>query len=378
MRNILYHYSSQQIHTGSPRVLLRLVEGLDRQMFSPCFLADHEGDLCRELRSLGTTIISGSSRSVGKGTLPRNAVNVARHMGLLRAYRIALVHLNELGWNSELALAARLSGIPVIFHIHNPERLSRRNLNCHLGARYLFVSQALAKQCDAPRVLDTRMQVLYNPINVEKFASGRSIRAELGVPADARVVGTVAQICKRKGIDIIIDVAIEILRHRPDVWFLVAGPDGGGEEDYSREMRKRVVARGLERQFIFCGSRDDINDFLASLDIFFLPTRSEPFGMVIAEAMAAGIPVVTSRVGGIPEIITDESVGLLADPENHNFPQLIETLLGDPELLQGTAERGYGQVLSRFSDTIFNSEIRGLYCSLLRWKEYDETLLATA
>jgi len=377
MRNILYHYSSQQIHTGSPRVLLRLVEGLDRQLFTPCFLADHEGDLCRELRSLGTTIISGSSRAVAKDCLWRNATNVARHMSLLRAHRIALVHMNELGWNSELALAARLSRIPVVFHLHNPERLSRRNLNCHLGARYLFVSQALAKQCDAPRVLGRRMQVLYNPINVANFASGRSIRAELGVPADARVIGTVAQICKRKGIDILIDTAAEILNRRRDVWFLVAGPDAGGEEEFSRKMRGRVAALGLERQFIFCGPRDDINNFLASLDIFFLPTRSEPFGMVIAEAMAAGIPVVTSRVGGIPEIIPDESIGLLADPENHNFPHLIETLLADPELLKGTAERGYGQVRDRFGDTIFNSEIRELYRSLLQRKTHDDALLSS-
>ena len=361
MQNILYYYSSQQIHTGSPRVMMRLIEGLDRSCFSSKFLAGHEGDLCRELVNKGTEIIQGETHNIGTRSFYQHISNIRCLIRMLKREQISLVHVNELGWNTELALAAFLGKIPVIFHIHNPETLNKRNINCRIGTKYLFVSHSLARQCDAESRLGGKAEILYNPISVETFSQGKSIRSELGVPDNVHVVGTVAQICKRKGIDIFIATAVKLLKILPDTYFLVAGPDVAGEEDYAAEMRRRVRDEGMDKQFKFCGTRDDINNFLASLDIFFLPTRAEPFGMVIAEAMSARVPVVTSNVGGIPEIIPDRSFGVTADIEDNFFHQIIAKLLTETGRRESMAERGFERVNSLFSDSIFNNRIKQLY-----------------
>jgi glycosyltransferase involved in cell wall biosynthesis len=364
MRNILFQYSSQQVHTGSPRVMMSLIDGLNRACYAPYFLTDNRGDLSRELEKQGTMIIQGKTTSIEKRSLPFNILNILNLIKLLRRHSIALVHINELGWNSELALAAFLIKVPVIFHLHNPETLNKSNINCRIGSKYLFVSNSLADQCNADSVLGRKAIIIYNPISIIKYAKGISLRSSLGIPDGASVVGSVAQISKRKGIDIFINTAAEILKTQPKTWFLVAGPDGTGEEDYAARMRSSVVERGLDKKIIFCGPMDNINNFLASIDIFFLPTRSEPFGMVFAEAMAAKVPVVASNVGGIPEIIPDESYGMTSALDNNDFQKIIITLLGDKNMRESIANKGYERVCSLFSDTIFNNKISQLYESV--------------
>ena len=365
VRNILLYYSSQQVHTGSPRVLMRLVEGLDRSFFEPYFLAANEGDLSLELKKRGTNLIQGESGQITRKSICRNLANIFSLMRLLHKHRIALVHINELGWNSELAIAAWLCRIPVFFHIHNPEKLSRQNLNCCVGSQYLFVSKNLAQRCGAQHLLGGKSRILYNPITIERFAKGRSIRHELGIPDNVPVIGTVAQICRRKGIDIVIETADNVLKSLPHARFVVVGPDAIGEESFAAKMRFRICELGLADRFIFCGARDDIENVLASIDLFFLPARSEPFGMVIAEAMAARVPIVASNVGGIPEIIPTEAFGITAEPEKGRFAQQIIQLLQSPERRVSISENGYERVKSQFSDTIFNQNISRIYSSML-------------
>lgn len=365
VQNVLFYYSSQQVHTGSPKVLARLIEGLDRTRYAPYFLANRPGDLSRRLAENGTVILSGEVGQVGAATLFDNAANLFRLMRLLKRNRISLVHINQLGWNFDLALAARLLSIPLVFHVHNQEQINLRNLDCRLGSRYLFVSRALADQCDAYRVRPEKTQVLYNPIDIDRFRSGRSIRQELNLPQDAPVVGTVAQICHRKGIDIIVRSARKVLAALPEAFFVIAGPDGLGEERFAQELRAEIAGQGLSEKIRFVGPRDDIEDLLASVDLFFLPTRAEPFGLVFVEAMAAGVPVVASNVGGIPEIIPGEDYGILLDPDSPLYPEVIVGLLGDAGRRGRMAAAAYERARDNFSHSIFNQKIESLYRELI-------------
>lgn len=361
MQNILYHYSSQQIHTGSPRVLMHLVEGLDRYAFTPYFLASSREGLCHELEKKGTIAVWGKTGQITKKTLPRNIFNILKIIGLLRKHEISLVHINELGWNSELALAAWLLRLPVIFHIHNKEKLSLKNLNCRIGSKFLFVSNALARQCSANALLGNKVEILYNPVKVDSFVNGTSIRHEFGVPENAFIVGTVAQIRRGKGIDTIIETAGKVISKLPNTWFLILGPEAKDELEFAEQLRQRVSELNLGHRVKFCGPREDVANFLASIDVFFLPTRAEAFGMVIAEAMAARVPVVTSNVGGIPEIIPDGTYGVTADIEEKEFHRMIVKLLTETEHGKSIAEKGFERVKTLFSDEVFNLKIRQLY-----------------
>jgi glycosyltransferase involved in cell wall biosynthesis len=95
--------------------------------------------------------------------------------------------------------------------------------------------------------------------------------------------------------------------------------------------------------------------------------------MVFAEAMAAGVPVVASNVGGIPEIIPDDSCGLISDIEENNFHTSIVTLLEDSQKYKTIAQKGYERVINMFNSTIFDENVRQIYHSLLGMEERHDT-----
>jgi glycosyltransferase involved in cell wall biosynthesis len=360
MKNILYHYSSQQTHTGSPRVLMGVIEGVDRSRFAPFFLGE-EGELSRELVKRGCRLLPGESRQVSRQSWLGNLVNVCRLLRMLLVYKISLVHLNQLGWNSELALAAKLLGIPIFFHIHNHERMHKGNINCRIGSKYLYVSKALAQACYDGWFPRQQPEILYNPIQVDTFGGGRSIRRELNLPEGVPVVGTVAQVCQRKGIDVVLDTAAKVLKKLPETRFLIAGPDGLGESSFASKMRSRAETGDLAGKVLFLGPREDIPNILASLDLFFLPTRSEPFGLVFVEAMAARVPVVASKVGGIPEIVPSDDYGICLELDADLFAQNIVRLLKDPKLRWSISEAGVRRARAEFDAPVFNRKMNNLY-----------------
>ena len=97
-------------------------------------------------------------------------------------------------------------------------------------------------------------------------------------------------------------------------------------------MRAAAEEPGLRGRFRFLGSRSDIPDFLASLDLFLLPTRADPFPVAVIEAMAAGLPIVASKVGGIPEMLSSPEIGRLVDPlAPESFAAAVREILALPD-----------------------------------------------
>lgn len=352
------------MHTGSPRVLLKLIEGLDRDKYNPFFMAKDRGDLCCALINMKVEILSGVSGSVCKDSISRNILNIVNLARMLLRNKINLLHINELGWNSEVAFAAWLCRIPVVFHIHNKEEFTNRNINCRIGARFLFVSEALLRECKAKEVVGSKAKVVYNPIDIKYFSCGRSIRDELNIPEDLYVVGTIAQLCVRKGINTFLDTAEKVLKQMPNVMFLIVGPDAIGEEEYALSLRKFAYESPFHKNIIFLGPRDDIPNVLACLDVFFLPTRSEPFGLVFAEAMAARVPVVASDVGGILEIIPSSEYGVTKPLNQGMWHDDLICLLKNKEMRDRLAENAYLRVASKFSSLNFQKIISAEYSEL--------------
>jgi glycosyltransferase involved in cell wall biosynthesis len=116
----------------------------------------------------------------------------------------------------------------------------------------------------------------------------------------------------------------------------------------------------------FLGSRGDMPDLMASLDLFFLPTRAEPFGIVILEAMAAGLPVIASKVGGIPEILTSPEIGSLVDPLTPEaFANAIREVLFRPDRGKSMGAKARLSLAGRF-DTVTGAErLKKVYLNAL-------------
>ena len=123
---------------------------------------------------------------------------------------------------------------------------------------------------------------------------------------------TVGHITRVKGTDILIEAAPHILREVPEARFLLVG---AGLPSYEPSLRQRVHELGLDGRFVFGGDRPDVPDMLEAADLFVLPSRSEGQPNALIEAMAMGLPSVATRVGGVPEVVSDGEEALLVPPE---------------------------------------------------------------
>jgi glycosyltransferase involved in cell wall biosynthesis len=229
-----------------------------------------------------------------------------------RRINARIVHTCELYSNMFGLPAAALAGVDVRVgnrrELATPDK-SRGQLACQRVAyatAHVVVanSTAAAAQLRREGVPAGKIRTIANGVDCATFAParmpGRPIR---------RVV-TVANLRPEKGHDTLISAAALVIGQRPDTEFLVVG---GGPLDAS--LRREVERRGLGSRVQFLGERSDVPALLASSDLFVLPSRSEASPNGVLEAMAAGLPVVASRVGGVPELIESGVNGLLVAPD---------------------------------------------------------------
>lgn len=364
VRRVLYHYSSTQADTGSPRALLRMIDTLPRDRFEPLYLTSRQGPLIEELRMRGVPLVPGEVESLSWKRPVRGLGAIRAHVRRLREHRVDIVHCNEIGWNSDVVFAARWAGIPVVLHVHNPLEIVGRNLNLSMASRILLCSRYQGEATEHFDQVAARSLVLHNSVDIEKYAGGRDIRASFGFPAGATIIATIGQISHRKGMDVFLDMAARLRATRPSLRFLIVGPGAKGEAEYGRTFDQRL--RDEFRDDVrYLGSRTDIPDILASIDLFCFPTRAEPFGMVVTEAMAAGVPVVASSVGGIPEILTTPDIGVLVSPYTvEAFAGAVGTLL-DAGGLRELGARGRESLIGRFDSDSMGRRLSAIYDDLV-------------
>ncbi len=248
------------------------------------------------------------------------------------------MHTCELYANIFGLPAAALAGVDV--RIGNRRELitpdkTRGQLRCqrlaYATAHVVIAnSTAAAAQLRREGVPASKIRIVSNGVDCAAFAParlpGRPIR---------RVV-TVANLRPEKGHDTLISAAAIVAGQRPDTEFLVVG---GGPLD--AVLRREVERTGLGRQVHFLGERSDVPALLASSDLFLLPSRSEASPNGVLEAMAAGLPIVASRVGGIPELVESGVDGLLVEADQPaELAAAVLDLMARPDFAGDARRRG--------------------------------------
>ena len=363
---VLFRYSSHQIDTGSPKALLAIIDLLKDSHYEACYLATGKGPLIDQLLKRKIEISFGDVEELSIKSPVFMLKRIMYWRKRLRELDISLLHMNEFGWSQDVVISAWSLGIPVILHCHNPSAISPNNLNRFAAKKILTVSKNQLNAMENVSLIRDRCDVLHNTLDPNKFASGHSIRESLGISDKNIVIGTIAQICHRKGVDIFIETAKKLFRTNNNLHFLIIGPTGKGEEEFAQALYLSIKDNELKHNIHFLGSRSDIPNLLASMDIFFLPTRAEPFGMVVTEAMAAGLPVVASMVGGIPEIINSKEIGVLVKEINaESFSREIQTILNSDDVGRGIGKKGQESLISRFDCSTIRKKLVGIYDDLL-------------
>jgi glycosyltransferase involved in cell wall biosynthesis len=140
-------------------------------------------------------------------------------------------------------------------------------------------------------------------------------RTRLGIPLDALIVGTVANIIPVKGIEFFIRAAEVVYRKHPNVWFLVVGASLNTHLAYAQQLRAQLARSSLPKErFIFAGSASNLESWYPAMDVKVIASRSEATPTTAIEAMACGVPVVATDVGGVREVVVNGVTGLVVPP----------------------------------------------------------------
>lgn len=321
--------------SGAERSLLDLMSGLRDDL--NVRLACPSGPLAGAARERGIPVdpILGTAGSlrlhvvhtpVAVARMTAAAMGVHRHARQMRA---DIVHANSIRAGLFSVPAARLSRVSSVVHVR--DRLPRSRVadgSLKLIADGADVVAANSRYtADGIRLVSAsgKVRVVYNPVDLARFDPSSVDRAaardRLGVPQSAFVTAVIGQITPWKGqLDAVRMLSLVRLRHR-DVHLLIVGEpkfvsaatryDNRG---YYAELRRVIEAERVIDRVHLLGERDNVPEIMGSLDALLVPSWEEPFGRVVVEAMAMGLPVLATTIGGPAEIIHDDVDGILLRP----------------------------------------------------------------
>jgi glycosyltransferase involved in cell wall biosynthesis len=360
MRTVL-HMSSSSGPGGAETLLASVASGLDASRYRSIVCLFRDGWLREHCEKLGleTHIIPmrgmmdfGWFRRFGR---------------LVRERRVGLIHAHEFGANTYGALVGALARIPVVTTVHGRgyygDRLRRR-------LAYRLVSRAAAMVAvseDVKRFIvertgtsPARVRVIYNGVGAATPMSPHEkarVRADLGIREGESVVIVVGSLYDVKGHRYLLEAVPKILTACPSTVFLIVG-----RGHLEMTLREQAKALQIDDRIRFLGFRRDVPALLSIADVFALPSLSEGLSIAILEAMAAAKPVVTTAVGGNPELVLDGETGLLverADPQA--LARALTKVLTGPSEARRFGANGQRRVTSRFTTAAMIDAYEALY-----------------
>ena len=360
---------------GAERLLVTYLACLKSMGFSVrvCTFAVRNGNpIAADIDKLGVAVDFLSI------PLLRDVSAFPRLVRYLRQQKTDLVHTQLEFADSWGTAAAKLLGIPSVSTQHTLEdpvkgTKAYRRLKVHRWVLRNFASRIIAVSEETrthylrvARFSPDQIVTLYNGIDLTRFdrpnpQRRQEVRATLGLGEKTPMITTVAVLRPAKGIQFMLEAMPAILQRVPDARYVVVG-DG----DHGKALHAIVAEKGLQDHVIFTGVRSDVPDLLAASDLFVLPTLDDALPTVLAEAMASRVPIVASRVGGIPEMVSDGYNGLLVSPQNvEQLAFSCQNLLSDPTLAQQLRENGHQVAYQRYDIRKQAQKLGELYLQLL-------------
>jgi glycosyltransferase involved in cell wall biosynthesis len=276
---------------------------------------------------------------------------------IIEQERPKIVHTHLLPATQAGLAAAKLEGRPAVTTVHFTFDCLRANVLLRQANRvsYRFydrifaVSHAVRQSIlDHCAVGEDRVVVIRSGVDLARVtlsAEARSrARRKLGLPADDLVVGSVGRMDAAKGFHLLV-AAMALLHRTFSATRLILVGDGPERE----RLEQQASDVGIGDAVVFAGEQKDPKAFAAAFDIFVLPSLSEGLGLSIIEAMGAGLPVIGSTAGGIPEVVSDETSGLLFQAGDIGaLARCLERLVRSPALRRRLAVRGQARVRTEF------------------------------
>jgi len=314
-RRVLTVLHTPFLEGGAEKVAVDLALSLDRSRFEASFCAlktTTQPTREPDIRAEGLAYTPLGLRTI---RAPRGFAAFVR---LLRRERIDIVHAHLWDANLWAALAAPLARFPVLVaHEHTwsyegrPLRVATdRHVISRISSAMVCVSEYdRRKMVEIEKIPFERIRVLPNGIPPLAPLTGHDLRAELGIPTSSPLVGAVAVARRQKRLDVLLEAVAQLNHEFPDVHLAIAG--SGGSLGELPALERQAMSLGIRDRVHFLGLRSDIPDLLAAFDAACLSSDFEGQPLSVMEYMAAGKPIVSTKVGGLPEMIRDGVEGLL-------------------------------------------------------------------
>ncbi len=330
---------------GAERVVIDLAKTLDRSRFNPtvCCLYD-KGPFAEELERENIKVIALNKKRRVELSI------IKKLIGIIRENDIHIVHTHLWGPNFWGRIAAKIAKTPVIIATEHNEDTWKSKFYFlldkwlfHWTDRVIAVSNGVKKFYVNKAGLDAKkIEVIHNGINVNKeegnqFSISR-LKKELGIKGDESVLAVIGRLVPQKGHRYFLMALKELLaKYRIRGLIIGSGP-------LEQELKEFSQNLGLQNNVIFTGFRQDVPNLLKAIDVLVMPSLREGLPITSLEAMAVGVPVVATKVGGTPEVIIDGQTGILVAPNSHTalkegISRLIDNSNLSPQIINNAKTR---------------------------------------
>jgi glycosyltransferase involved in cell wall biosynthesis len=341
------HIDTEKTWRGGEQQALYLVQGLRAR--------GHVADVVCQPDSA----IAERAGAAGAGIHPVrmrgdvDPLGVAGIASVLRAGGYDLVHMHTSRAHMLGCVAARLAGRTRTVVSRRVDFSSRQKGSRLSGFKYRFgvdvyiaISQAVRDVLATEGVRPDRIRIMHSGIDPKRLrVTGNDIRAELGIPADAPVVGCVAHLAAHKGHAHLVAALPRLLEARPSLRLLLVG-DG----ELRDGLERQVADLGVGERVVFAGFRHDVPDCFMAMDVVAMPSVLEGLNTSLLDALCLERPVVACDAGGMPEIVHDGRTGLLAPPRDPDgLAKALLRMLDDRAAAGRMARDGRARVLREFT-----------------------------
>ena len=333
---------TERVWRGGQEQLLSLLEGLHKRAHRVHLVCYPNTLLEKRVRDIGIAVHPRSIRS------EFSPVSFFRLLSVLVNVQPEILAFNTPRAILPGCLASRLSLVKTRIAFRRVNFPVRRNFFTRLKYTWgvdcvVAISESIRLQLQLCGIPSSKIETIYEGIDPSRYSSSHLARAR--TPGQPIIVGTVAHLSPEKGLNYLVEAAAKIPNVHQRMRFIIVG-DGVCRH----ELQEQVRQQGLQSVIHFAGFHPDISPFMQSFDIFVLPSLSEGLSSAILEAMAASLPIVATKVGGIPELVIHGDNGLLVNPrDSEALARAIEHLAENHQQALRMGQRSRSYVEERFT-----------------------------
>ena len=351
---------------GSHSILFNLLKGIDKTVFDPTVGFFSENIYVDKLRELNikVKILNEFKTFSIKPIILQKLLNsyviyfkkVKYFTSFFKKKKFDIIVLNNTLYTAEpYIIACKILNIPIVIHERGTNVYTRLQimLSKHVAAS-IAMSMEIFDTLIKQKLRSKKIVMVYDGIERQEYANKEStedIHKELNLPTNSKIIGMVGNIRKWKGQIFFSKAMVQLCREYENLYGIIVGGWREKEDkEYVTEIRECISTNGLEHKILLTGYRTDVPKLLSMMNIFVHASiKPEPFGMVVVEAMAAKIPIVSTITGGPKESLDNGNCGILVSPgDSEEIAKACNLYLENPLLCKEMVERAYNRYCDHF------------------------------